>query len=451
MTITHRRIIYVFFILIFLLAAPIIILRVSGYRFNFTKRDWQKTGMIFLETKPSEANVYLDGALVASKTPARLKDLAPNKYTLRIEKDGFQNWEKAIQVTEGQTKEIQYIRLFRSGQAPKLLVSENIILLAPEIKNNQVLALANRSNDDKALLLIDLVRGESREIKSWDEKEKIIEKIEFIDNGARAAVYSSGDLTLVGLNSAGIETDLREKLGRNKKIDKIKMPIGGSESVYYINEGTLKKYSWSTNREETILSYEPVDYLVDGSKIYFLDNESLDRTILKVIDQNQSAEPRVISSMERGDYQLAELDNNFLTISNEEENEILVVDLKENKNEWLKNASFYQWSDSGTEMLFGNNYELWVYRPLEKQNTYTLFTRVSNKIEAANWYPVESHIFYAENGSVRAVENIEKDGLTFEFGQCGKLNQILINDKGDKLFFFGEVGKTRGLYELDIQ
>ena len=166
MTLIHRRIVYVFFILIFLIAAPIIILRVSGYRFNFARRDWQKTGMIFLETKPSEVNVYLEGALVGNKTPVNLKDLVPNKYNLKIEKEGFQNWEKEIQVIEGQTREIQYVRLFRSGQVPKLLAGKEIIQTAPEIKNNKILALAKDENDGEVLILIDLKNGEVKEIKS---------------------------------------------------------------------------------------------------------------------------------------------------------------------------------------------------------------------------------------------------------------------------------------------
>ncbi len=451
MTLIHRRIVYVFFILIFLIAAPIIILRVSGYRFNFARRDWQKTGMIFLETKPSEVNVYLEGALVGNKTPVNLKDLVPNKYNLKIEKEGFQNWEKEIQVIEGQTREIQYVRLFRSGQVPKLLAGKEIIQTAPEIKNNKILALAKDENDGEVLILIDLKNGEVKEIKSWSKKEKIFEKIEFIDNGARVAVYGAGNLTLYSLNNSGVELDLNERLGAGKKIDKIKMPSDNSGSVYYADKGVLKRYNWSAEREEVILNYEPLDYLVKGTKIYLLDNESLDRTILRVMDQNQAEEPLVLGSMERGNYQIIEENNNFLTISNESKKEMLVVDLKENKNEWLKNVSFHQWGASGTEMIFGNDYELWVYRPLDKQNSYTLFTRVSSKIEAVNWYPVESHIFYAENGLIKGLENIEKDGLTFGIGQYGKLNKILINDAGDKLFFVGEVGKTQGLYELDIQ
>ncbi len=449
MTLTHRRIIYAIFMLIFLVAAPIIILRVSGYRYSRTRNTWQKTGMIFLETKPTGVNVYLNNELVGTKTPLRLKDLAANKYTLRIEQAGFQKWEKEVEVVDGQTVEIQYVRLFREAEIPQLIAAGKFALT--DTNNNQLLGLIEKSNRQSVLVLVDLATGETREIKTITRPAQDFKKIELIENGARAAIYADNDLSLISLNGTGVEISLREKLGVNKKISNIKLPANGSDSVYYVSEGKLKKYNWSLGKEEVVLTYQPVDYLLAGTKMYFLDNESLDRTILKAIDQNNSSQSEAITTMERGVYQIEEINNEFLTIKNKTRQEILVVDLKENKNEVIRNVDYYQWSESGTEMIFGNNYELWVYRPLQKQNKYTLFTRVSNPITAVNWYSVESHIFYVENGSIKTVENIDKDGLSFGLGQYGQINEIAFNQKGDGLFFTGEVAKTEGLYKMEIQ
>ncbi|HRY63632.1 MAG TPA: hypothetical protein P5267_03475, partial [Patescibacteria group bacterium] len=168
-------------------------------------------------------------------------------------------------------------------------------------------------------------------------------------------------------------------------------------------------------------------------------------------DLNKNSEPTTITFMDRGDYRLPEINEHFLTIQNRDQQEILAVARKDKSSELIKGAKYYQWSESGTEMIFGNDYELWVYRPMEKTSRYVLFTRVSSPLTSTAWYPVESHLFYVEGGLIRVVENIEKDGLIFNLGQFEEATELFINKKGDKVFFTGTVAKTAGLYKLEIQ
>ena len=63
MSLGTRRFLCIFFILLFLLSAPIILFYSSGYRFDFKKHLFVKTGGLVIDSKPREAVVLLNGEI----------------------------------------------------------------------------------------------------------------------------------------------------------------------------------------------------------------------------------------------------------------------------------------------------------------------------------------------------------------------------------------------------
>src|SRR3989338_3568499 len=450
MTLTHRRVIYAFFMVIFVILAPVINLRVSGYHYNWKKNNWQKTGMIFLETKPEEVSIYLNNQLIGDKTPIRIKDLSANKYTLRLEKPSFSNWEKEIQVVEGQTTTIQYVRLFKEKSVPKLLSAGEITKAAFNKTKDRAALLKKINADESLLILVDLNNGTELAKKSF--RKINVAKMEFVDNGARLAIYATDNLKLISLNNTDLELDLRKELAKDDdEINNLKLAADSSENVYYFKNNRLTEFSWLYKREMSLLPYLPMDYLVFGNKLYFLDDQALNSIILKMVDLCQKKEPEIITFLTANDYQLSNINDQFLTLENKTKKELTIVDLENRDSELIKNVAHHQWSESGTELIFDDNYELWMYRPLEKKDDYLLFTRVSNPITAIEWYPPKSHVVYAENGLIKIMENFESNGLVFQLGEFNNVLKIVINKKGDKIFFTGQVNQVNGLYEIEIQ
>ncbi len=132
MTLLHRRILYLSFFLIFFLTAPIILLWAEGYRYNWRKHQLQKTGVLFLESKPNKAEIYLNGKLQKEKTTARLKNLLPDEYQIEIKKGGYQVWQKKLTVKAGETTFAQYIRLFKENPTLKNILPFKIIAISEE-------------------------------------------------------------------------------------------------------------------------------------------------------------------------------------------------------------------------------------------------------------------------------------------------------------------------------
>lgn len=94
MSLRVRRIIYLTFILIFAIATPLIILYTAGYRYNLKKNKIQKTGILILKSRPKEATIYLNEKIQKEKTPARIANLLPEDYFVRVEKENFYPWQK---------------------------------------------------------------------------------------------------------------------------------------------------------------------------------------------------------------------------------------------------------------------------------------------------------------------------------------------------------------------
>jgi len=62
MNLIRRRILYIFFIFLFLLITPLIILYANGYKLSNNFR-LEKTGILILDSEPQDAKIFLEDTL----------------------------------------------------------------------------------------------------------------------------------------------------------------------------------------------------------------------------------------------------------------------------------------------------------------------------------------------------------------------------------------------------
>ena len=117
MTRRTRTILFSCFVFLFIVIAPLIILYCQGYRFDFETKKITQTGGFYFKTSPTSATIYLDGKKLNKKTDFFFgsvfwQNLLPKKYKARIEKDGYQPWQKTLEVKEKLVTEAKNIILF---------------------------------------------------------------------------------------------------------------------------------------------------------------------------------------------------------------------------------------------------------------------------------------------------------------------------------------------------
>lgn len=117
-----RKALFFFFVGIFLISAPLVVLYTAGYRFNRTNNTVSQTGTLSIASTPRGATTHVNGEDINDATPAVLQRLSSGTRTVKLVKNGYHDWERRITVESGSTTYIT---------AP-LFVSEEPVLLAQD-------------------------------------------------------------------------------------------------------------------------------------------------------------------------------------------------------------------------------------------------------------------------------------------------------------------------------
>lgn len=100
MKLRTRVILIVIGVIIFAIAAPVVIFFASGIRYNPEKNTFEKTGALLLRTEPRGAAILLDSE-PNRDTPRTVRFLLPGDYQLRLEKANYRSWEKRVTIHQG--------------------------------------------------------------------------------------------------------------------------------------------------------------------------------------------------------------------------------------------------------------------------------------------------------------------------------------------------------------
>ena len=102
--------------MVFAAISPLLIAYSIGYKINFSRGSFEKTGGIFVKSKTPRLSLFINGVFVKETSllggGAILTDLKPGVDLLRIEKAGYQPWSKTVLVEKGVVTELRDVLLF---------------------------------------------------------------------------------------------------------------------------------------------------------------------------------------------------------------------------------------------------------------------------------------------------------------------------------------------------
>lgn len=89
--------------LTFLMVSVIAIFYSLGYEVNLEAKSVQQTGSLMLDADSTDsASVYVNGQLAGTKLPFWSTHLFPGTYSLSLRKDGYQEWDRTVDVAANQ-------------------------------------------------------------------------------------------------------------------------------------------------------------------------------------------------------------------------------------------------------------------------------------------------------------------------------------------------------------
>lgn len=183
-----RRVLLSIFTIIFLVAAPAILLYSTGYRFDFSTLRFRETGTLVLRSLPEDSVIEIDGKIHDKSTPSVISRLIPGAHTIKISSPEYTTWEKEIFISPRLTTFAENIQLFPSViQEQPLAKSDEKIFLSPHsqlavkttyLKNRENLFLIDLSDKEAPITeeapFLTLSSQEQIENMSWSNNEKKI-------------------------------------------------------------------------------------------------------------------------------------------------------------------------------------------------------------------------------------------------------------------------------------
>ncbi|HNX81331.1 MAG TPA: PEGA domain-containing protein [Candidatus Omnitrophota bacterium] len=107
-----RALLFYTCVISFFIIVPSALLYSFGYKLDFKKFRFTKTGLIFIKTVPEGAKVFLEGRQLVGSTPLSAEGLTPGSYRVFLESEGYYPWKRAVSVWSGETTYLDTIVLF---------------------------------------------------------------------------------------------------------------------------------------------------------------------------------------------------------------------------------------------------------------------------------------------------------------------------------------------------
>jgi len=436
MTERTRTILFLICFALFVLTAPTIIFYSQGYRIDLNPPPGGKTitqtGGLFLKTEPKQVEIYLDGKL-KKKTDfffgsALIENLLPRKYKIEIKKEGYEPWEKNLEVKEKEVIEVK-----------------NIVLI-PENPNFSILTEGIKefwfSPDGKKIILKENppAGGENGwALKLYDLERNV--KSHLIDD---KDVYPKG-CDLLSLEFSKDSKEIYLNIGLQPTLHP---PASGSPKEQEKNFvlGLDKVPPVLTERKITPQTEDIVTSQVFNGENYYLDNSGhlfKSSSKAKNGDERKFIDyPSAAKGEDEGeafiDYGEKLTEKSFpvkaeteykLNIFPDDTHPPPYIFLRENKTLYLfspnsksfekffENASFLKISPDLKKLLLLSDYEIWILflkeivsQPQRKAGEQLFLVRLSEKIGDCFWLNSDYLIFNAAN-KIKIAEIDDRDKI----------------------------------------
>ena len=436
------------FVAVFIVATTVISLYAAGYKFNLSwplkfNRLLIKTGMLIVDSNPSGADIYLNGRQETNHsilpwqkeniiTAAKIKNILPGEYDLRLELDGYWPFEKKIDIYSNQTTFAEDINLFRSD-LPILISSAGNGPLSLSASKKYLYA----SGGQKIIFL-------------KNETETPVE------NSASSSAPIDRGQWLTGADSLFLNGQLIA--AENGKITDYRQVIGTdtdnwhydeeSSRIYYQNKNSLGFFDINSRASQNILNVNQlIDYYPAGNSIFLITKQDKQILLNQYKSAGGTAEQTIILPAV-GNYSFAEKKYNYLEIYDKESRTLYLAnpDKLSSGSKKISDVISWQWLDENT-IVYNNAWEI---RSFDlKTGNISLITRVSEEIKQVIWNKSKNYLIFTTDKALNTLD-LGNGTITAIF-KMEKILSPILDEKGDSLYFWAKIGQQEGVYQIMLQ
>ena len=420
----------------FFILLAVILYYSFGYKYDLEDGKTVQVGAIIVKTEPEKSDIYINGELFKNNILgdlfsdyAKIENLNPETYNVKIEKNNYFSWEKNIGVQGGYITELKNIVLLKNNYESEVLL--NGIAVNTELNNiwasnNKNKIAYQKINEEKLDIFI-------FDTKSGEQKIAINSNVLLLgkcQNYSFDNLIWSNDDTKIILRINCDESYSRylidlENKNRIYKLDTILNPTEEiergwnfyfGEALFYLKNNSLYKFDYDKLKSEKIIA-DISGFSIIGDRVYYFKtgdnnlysiNHSELNTPKKMFTMNDNFDsnlPSRIIKSEKNTYLVLSKSGNLYFVN--ENNKILFI------NSFTENAYF---SNNDKRIIYSNDREIWVYyiyekisQPSKKEHTNELVTRYSGTISNIFLYKDNEHLFYKEGSAFKFIELDNRD------------------------------------------
>ncbi len=394
-----------------------------GYIYDFQTGESYQTGAIVLKAAPKDAVITKDGEVVEQSglfnglfsTFVKIENLATGKsYDIKVNKDGYNEWQKNVAVSAGQVGKYESIVLLRQSyeDVPVLpataLPDKKDVWFSPQ--TNQLifqgvvglesgLFLADFNAEEQSLLLDKSQLGLMGEVESvrWSEDGGRI----FLGTSLGSYIVELGGEHEAFLIAAGVGKTLKQNAF-----------FVNDKYVVFIQSGIVFSYDFSTRATKRLADIGTSNFDVNQGTVYFFKESSGSAVLysVSVADPALAAEVGTLGAgFDMSRPFTAEQDGgNTLLLSGRTLYLINREGAAKRLNSDVSNADF---SKGGKRIVYYNDQEIWVYyiesktsQPVKTAGENELLARFSGKLSNINVYLDEEHVFFQVDNTLYFTE-----------------------------------------------
>ncbi|MDX9893274.1 MAG: PEGA domain-containing protein [Patescibacteria group bacterium] len=457
MKLKYRRLIYLSFIAAFLIIAPIISLYASGFKYNFKTGRLEKTGIIYIDSKPKGSEIYINNE-PAGKTPKRFSRMLPESYQITVQKQGYYSWQKELEVQSGLTTFAKNIILFKQT-LPISLVEGQIIIFEISPNKEKIfysldkaemaeLRLLNiKTGDDFLVAVLDKKTYNQLEFIEWSPSQQKIVIRQLVGDFNKYLIFDVDTLKT---------KDLFDITSLN--FDKISWDKTNDAFLYGRRQEVLYQINLAENNTSPILSANITDFAVTNDQIFYI-NELANEMFLNrtTIQGREATEPQKIKLPAPSKFNIQVGNNNFLVLLDQKTNDLFIVKSSAFETQDISQEIILQdrakkiiWNKNKNRLLYYTDFEIWTFNPETGQKD--LITRYGSAIDNAIWLPGNSYLIYQTENEIRIIELwVDEVKNDLQLTQTNTISNIATDDTGSNIYFNGVIGSKTGIFKLEIQ
>lgn len=136
---------------------------ILGYQFNRSDGRIEQGGLVQFESRPAGATVTIDTADLGTRTASKTT-MSAGSHFIKIERTGYQAWQKSISVVPGTVLWLNYVRLIPTQLTPTKVASLKMVASTAVSDDNKWFAI----KEDPATPLVRLADVSGSDVKLSD-------------------------------------------------------------------------------------------------------------------------------------------------------------------------------------------------------------------------------------------------------------------------------------------